>query len=68
MLKALSVCSLFTRKVITFPMYQREFSILRPCTKGGREALFLLIFSPYPTSSAVFGFRRPFSDYFASDP
>jgi hypothetical protein len=42
------------------PHYQREFSRLRPCAKGGRVArLFLLILSPYSTSSAVFGFRRP---------
>jgi hypothetical protein len=47
MLKAPSVCSLLTKKVITLPMYQREFSMLRPCTKGGSEArVFLLMSSP----------------------
>jgi hypothetical protein len=41
MLKAPSVCSLFTRKVITLPIYQREFSILRPCAKGGKGQVVL---------------------------
>jgi hypothetical protein len=62
MLKAPSVCPLFTRKVIMFPMYQREFSRFRPCAKGGRVAtLLLLILSPCPTSSAVFGIRHAVS-------
>src|SRR5882757_9943107 len=53
MLKLPFVCSLLTRNVMTLPMYQREFSMYRPCTKGSREAvLFLLILSPCPASPA----------------
>jgi len=60
MLKLPFVCSLLTRNVMTLPMYQREFSMYRPCTKGSREAvLFLLILSPCPASPAVYGFPLP---------